>query len=449
MRKVELIRSRAATLGTVAIRVTALTMFAASLAACSSDTGRFNENPFASRGPVAQNQATGSIRAAPVGRVESRPLYSSNQLPPPVSRPTTVASPSGGIAGGGAGMYQPPHTYRPPPVVSEVTGSVRSAPPAAQPQYDWNGGTPVTVARGETIETVSLRYHVPASALMQANGLSYNSRLHEGQRLVIPRKLAATPAAAPKIAAPAVVAPAATRAAAASKAMVHVVAPGETLLGISRRYHKSAREIADANRLRYDMPVRIGDRLTIPGVAAKVAATPAQPARPVAVAKAQPVLKPQALASSETQPKIHMATPAAAATAEATSSTGGVPQFRWPVRGRVISGFGPMTNGQQNDGVNLSVPEGTSVRAAEDGTVAYAGNELKGYGNLLLVRHNNGFVTAYAHASELMVKRGDVVRRGQIIAKSGATGTVNAPQLHFEIRKGSVPVDPTAYLPGA
>jgi murein DD-endopeptidase MepM/ murein hydrolase activator NlpD len=115
----------------------------------------------------------------------------------------------------------------------------------------------------------------------------------------------------------------------------------------------------------------------------------------------------------------------------------------------VISGFGPMTNGQQNDGINLAVPEGTAVRAAEDGVVAYAGNELKGYGNLVLVRHNNGFVSAYAHASELMVKKGDTVRRGQVIARSGATGTVQAPQLHFEIRKGSVPVDPMQFLPGA
>jgi murein DD-endopeptidase MepM/ murein hydrolase activator NlpD len=133
---------------------------------------------------------------------------------------------------------------------------------------------------------------------------------------------------------------------------------------------------------------------------------------------------------------------------EKTGSTG-APQFRWPVRGRVISGFGPIPNGQQNDGINLAVPEGTQVRAAEDGVVAYSGNELKGYGNLVLVRHSDGYVTAYAHASELMVKRGDNVKRGQVIAKSGATGSVNAPQLHFEIRKGSSPVDPTKYLPGA
>src|SRR6266567_2331857 len=124
------------------------------------------------------------------------------------------------------------------------------------------------------------------------------------------------------------------------------------------------------------------------------------------------------------------------------------PAFRWPVRGRVIEEFGPKANGQQNDGINLAVPEGTPVKAAEDGVVAYAGNELKGYGNLLLVRHSNGFVTAYAHASELMVKRNDQVKRGQIIARAGQTGSVSSPQLHFEIRKGATPVDPMRYLSG-
>jgi murein DD-endopeptidase MepM/ murein hydrolase activator NlpD len=119
------------------------------------------------------------------------------------------------------------------------------------------------------------------------------------------------------------------------------------------------------------------------------------------------------------------------------------------VRGRIIAGFGPKPNGQQNDGINLAVPEGTPIKAAEEGVVAYAGNELKGYGNLVLIRHPNGFVTAYAHASELLVKRGDSIKRGQTIAKAGQTGTVNSPQLHFEIRKGSAPVDPTQYLNGA
>ena len=128
---------------------------------------------------------------------------------------------------------------------------------------------------------------------------------------------------------------------------------------------------------------------------------------------------------------------------------GSLPSFRWPVRGRIIAGFGPKPNGLQNDGINLAVPEGTPIKAAEDGVVAYAGNELKGYGNLVLVRHANGFVTAYAHASEILVKRGDTVKRGQVIAKSGQTGNVTSPQLHFEIRKGSTPVDPAQYLNGA
>jgi len=127
---------------------------------------------------------------------------------------------------------------------------------------------------------------------------------------------------------------------------------------------------------------------------------------------------------------------------------GSLPSFRWPVRGRVIATFGPKPSGVQNDGIDVAVPNGTPVKAAEDGTVAYAGNELKGYGNLVLIRHSNGYVTAYAHASEILVKRGDTVKRGQVIAHSGSTGSANAPELHFEIRKGATPVDPAQFLSG-
>jgi murein DD-endopeptidase MepM/ murein hydrolase activator NlpD len=135
--------------------------------------------------------------------------------------------------------------------------------------------------------------------------------------------------------------------------------------------------------------------------------------------------------------------------AKSTEGTGSLPKFRWPANGRVIAAYGPIPNGQQNDGINIALPENTPVKAAEDGVVAYAGNELKGYGNLVLVRHPNGYVTAYAHAKELLVKRGDQVKRGQVIARSGQTGNVTAPQLHFEIRKGATPLDPTKFLNGA
>ena len=120
--------------------------------------------------------------------------------------------------------------------------------------------------------------------------------------------------------------------------------------------------------------------------------------------------------------------------------------MRWPVRGKVISGFGPKANGLKNEGINIAVPEGTSIRAADSGVVAYAGNELKGYGNLVLIRHDNGYVTAYAHAKELFVKRGDTVKRGDVIAKAGQTGSVSSPQLHFEVRKGPTALDPMKFL---
>ena len=119
--------------------------------------------------------------------------------------------------------------------------------------------------------------------------------------------------------------------------------------------------------------------------------------------------------------------------------------FRWPVQGRIISPFGTRPDGGHNDGINFAVPQGTSVKAAENGVVAYAGSELKAYGNLVLVRHANNWVSAYAHNGAILVKRGDKVRRGQIIAKAGMTGSVSKPQVHFELRKGSRPVDPAKY----
>jgi len=237
----------------------------------------------------------------------------------------------------------------------------------------------------------------------------------------------------------------------AGASSVHVVSAGQTLTSIARHYGKSRVEIAKANRIDAYAVVRVGQRLIIPGVRPTETGTTGHDlaARP---APAQE--KPQAVASTQTTSHqsgatarvVTAATDATAEDATATDETGKAPSFRWPVRGRVIAGYGAKVNGAPNDGINLAVPEGTSVKAAEDGVVAYAGNELKGYGNLVLVRHSNGFVTAYAHASDVLVKRGDQVKRGQILARAGQTGDVTSPQLHFEIRKGSTPIDPTEYL---
>jgi murein DD-endopeptidase MepM/ murein hydrolase activator NlpD len=116
-------------------------------------------------------------------------------------------------------------------------------------------------------------------------------------------------------------------------------------------------------------------------------------------------------------------------------------KFIWPVKGRIIQ-----TYGNRNDGINISVPLGTEVKSIEEGEVAFAGSQLSGYGNMILIRHPEGYVSVYAHNSELLVRRGDKVTFGQTIAKSGQTGNVGSPQLHFELLSGSNPLDPSIYL---
>ena len=127
----------------------------------------------------------------------------------------------------------------------------------------------------------------------------------------------------------------------------------------------------------------------------------------------------------------------------------GTPTFAWPVSGRVISDFGATANGGKNDGINIATPMSAPIHASASGTVTYAGDQLKDYGNLVLVKHTGGFTTAYAHADRLVVARGDFVAKGQVIGYSGQTGDVTSPQLHFEIRSATTPVNPRSYLSNA
>jgi murein DD-endopeptidase MepM/ murein hydrolase activator NlpD len=395
-------------------------------------------------------EATGSIaQGAPVSRVESRPL-----APQPSQVQLSGTGNPGAPAGSKSAALQGPTQARANAAGAPDASRSVVRKPTPNGNWSWDGGTAITVAPGETVDAIARRYGVPASVILQANNIASPAIIYPGQRLVIPRYTqapvgtAAAPAnrpASPPTAS--AVAPASVAAATpASNAGVHVVAAGDTLSKIARRYNKPANEIAKANNIQSTATLNVGDRLVIPG--AQAAVKPNAPA--VGAAKAAP-----SAAVKETEPAQTAAVIAPVPdtldkdATKLAEGTGALPKFRWPANGRVIAGYGPTPNGQQNDGINIALPENTPVKAAEDGVVAYAGNELKGYGNLVLVRHPNGYVTAYAHAKELLVKRGDQVKRGQVIARSGQTGNVNAPQLHFEIRKGASPLDPTRFLNGA
>jgi murein DD-endopeptidase MepM/ murein hydrolase activator NlpD len=407
-------------------RAAALTLMTIGVAACSSDASRFHESPFGLGSDTTGSVAQGAPQGQPVSRVESRPLAPQAAQAQPIQPATKLAA------------------------ATPATGSVVRKPTAAG-NWSWDGGKAITVGPGDTIDAIARRHGVPASVIIQANNITPPATIYPGQRLVIPRynastvAAAAAPATRPPASTPVPAPAAAASAAPAASSGVHVVAAGDTLGKIARHYHKPVSEIIKANNIQANATLNVGDRLVIPGAAAPAAkpsaAAPAKPAVSAVVNQNEP-----AQSASVVTPAPDSLDKDAAKLAE---GTGALPKFRWPANGRIIAGYGPTTNGQQNDGINIALPENTPVKAAEDGVVAYAGNELKGYGNLVLVRHPNGYVTAYAHAKELLVKRGDQVKRGQVIARSGQTGNVNAPQLHFEIRKGASPLDPTRFLNGA
>jgi murein DD-endopeptidase MepM/ murein hydrolase activator NlpD len=443
-------------------QIAVLTLMSVGFAGCSADMQtRLSDtsfsNPFAS-----QPEATGSVRSPAVERRElpqySRPQAQSSQfqsqaLPPPAAAPQSYPASSGGVSGGGRGIssYAPPSR---PPIETTATvppRSIAATRPAAQ------GGTKIIVGTSDTLDLLAKRYNVSSTAILQANGYKGPRALSPGQQLIIPRQTASVATPAPTLATPA----SKPAAAAAAPSSVHVVNRGDTLMSIARRNQVPVAELARANNLDQSAKLSLGMKLTVPGTKSASAAPAAQP---VAAAPVQPVatVAPPAtkLASAGGPPQSARLASATtnvveekpvveAVSVKPSEATGALPTFRWPVRGKVITSYGAKTNGKSNDGINLAVPEGTPVKAAEDGVVAYSGNELKGYGNLVLVRHSNGYVTAYAHASELLVKRGDTIKRGQVIAKSGQSGEVGSPQLHFEIRKGSSPVDPLQFLNGA
>lgn len=320
-----------------------------------------------------------------------------------------------------------------------------------------------TVQRGETVYGIARRYGVSIRAVIDANDLSppYDLRIGQNLRIPVPER--------------------------------YVVERGDTLYSISRRFGVDMNALAERNGIGPPYLIHPGDVLTVPdGDAARVAETrqrgrdgsrrrtetsqtregdsketrrskddggdtrsaQAEETDPAAaVSVPTPGTKPRRIARSgrdDPEPDAGdggAETQRASTDREAGGTVGDPPArqaggFLWPVEGEVVTEFGPQDNGLHNDGINIAAPSGTTVRAAANGVVAYVGEELEGFGKLVLVKHADGWVTAYAHAAAIIVEHGERVERGQPLARVGSSGNVSRPQLHFEVRKGSQAIDP-------
>lgn len=479
----------------------AVLMVAGTAAGCSSQVSRFNsvDDVFTSstnnqRAIIDKQDAAqpypgdASVSAAPldgshtqsVSRSSLEPV-TTQQLPPvSQSQPAPAASPARTASAPAA-----PHVDR------IATGTAAKPFKDAQsdaPRMATAGGAPrateIVVKGGETISGLSRRYGVPADALMKVNGLSATNGLKTGQKLVIPAYAYSGKKPAPKLAdakpandtkhdlpakAPEMVAvlpqqpkpkegksaapvdasaaasqPKGAAPKAAGAGGTYTVQQGDTLSAIARKTGVGVVALKQANGLQ-DGLLRIGQTLKVPaGGTATVASSKPAKVDPVTTATTPPAAKttPSETLAAYTPPQktakvIEQAEDDDAVAPNAT----GIGKMRWPVRGRVISSFGG-----GKDGVDIAVPEGTPVKAAENGVVIYAGDGLKEFGNTVLVRHENGLVTVYGHARSIEVQRGQKVKRGQEIAQSGMSGTTDSPKLHFEVRKNSAPVDPSTYL---
>ena len=307
----------------------------------------------------------------------------------------------------------------------------------------------IIVERGDTLYSLAKKHNTSVDALAQANNLTQPYQLSVGQKLVLSDSESVD--ADPEDTTDVLVV---NKPVSAVKTTTRIelsditVQPGDTLYSLSRKYAVPVNDLAVMNKLTPPFALSVGQKLRVPHSGNIVAtekttqvasatntqksATPAKKSETVAV-QSKPVQTAKKISSdpSKKLPKI----------TERSSS-----KFSWPVRGKILSAYGAKSNGLFNDGINISAKQGATVKAAENGVVAYAGNEVKGMGNLIIIQHSGGWMTVYAHMDSMNVKRGMRVNVGQKIGAVGKTGKVDSPQLHFEIRKGTKAYNPNAYL---
>ena len=365
----------------------------------------------------------------------------------------------------------PPPEPSPEPASAPIEFAVPAEPETMEP-----AGPPppprlkpanlIAVVAGDTLLGIAYRYGVEARAIIVLNGLEYPYWLRTGQRLRLPGdgfdvaayngKQRAAPTDPPHDA------PSQARSgAAASPAQAPADAPRDVRTQATTETAASSREVATPSPEAAPPPreTATAQRSTAQATPSREdAATQRRAGREVpparkdgTLARAEPPARADASPPSEPVIRLARAEPQLPPSPRSAASEP-VPlppsrnTFLWPIEGRVISKFGSKPGGKHNDGINIAVPVGSDVRAAKNGVVAYAGNELRGYGNLVLIRHEDGWMTAYAHNEALLVEKGDVVRRGQVISRSGKSGRVSRPQAHFEIRRNGKPQDPLGLL---
>jgi murein DD-endopeptidase MepM/ murein hydrolase activator NlpD len=325
-----------------------------------------------------------------------------------------------------------------PPILAGPQRAAASAMPRQDRQ--------VTVERGMSVGKLAVQYHVSKQAIIAANHLEppeYKVKL--GHKLTIPGT--AAPAVQQAMMPPSSAAP-------TSDVIPLDDPPGPRA--------SSPHASGPPPVVSPPAAATLSPRPPTPPSPAPVAALPpptppSPPPQPAPAPVAAPMPQPapasaapvKSIAFPPREPSAAEEARAEAAASAALPQNRGGGHFPWPLRGRMLASYGVAADGTHNDGINIAAPRGTPIEAVDAGIVAYAGNELRGYGNLVLVKHGNGWISAYAHCDELLVKKGDPVYRGKVIAKVGATGGVSEPQLHFELRQGKRPVDPRGYLGAA
>ncbi len=325
---------------------------------------------------------SGCSSGEPVSYENIHPTYQVRNSPIPV--PWPKAKPSFDVM-----LANTPITPRQPVVYdTSANSTANSTANTTANSGQTIGGRTVTVQRGDTLYSISRILRVELKALIDANNLRAPYALAVGRVLSVPASLH------------------------------HTVQRGETTYGISRRYGVDMTRLARANNLRAPFSLSLGQQLQIPSGVNRPGGVNRQGANTNATANRTLATLPPREGS----------------------------KFIWPTHGSVLSSYGPKAGGIHNDGINIRAEHGAGVHAADAGVVAYAGQDIKGFGHLLLIRHDGGWVTAYAHNEEILVARGQQVRRGQKVANVGNTGGVETPQLHFEVRRGTRAVDPIRYL---